>query len=138
MSPLILAAAAAYVTVGAFSMHHSPGVDTFTAQEVWWAAKDGYLGELISQYAKNGGLAAVDDNALAPLSFTPQEWFWSIRDGYFGDMVSTSIRDGGLIPIDSTMDSTRADPFIGEELVSSVKDGYLSNMISHYMKHGGL
>ena len=138
VSPLILAAAAAYVTIGALSMHQNPGVDAFTPQEVWWAARDGYLGELMSQYAKHGGLAAVDDDALAPLPFTPQEWFWSIRDGYFGNMVSTSLREGGMTPIDCAMESTRADPFVGKEWSSAVQDGYLSDMISHYMKHGGL
>ena len=85
-------------------MHHNPGVDPFTPQDVWWAARDGYLGQLLFQYAKNGGLASVDDDLLAPLSFTPQEQLWSIRDGYVGDMVSTSIRDLGLVPVNCDME----------------------------------
>merc|ERR1719223_898773 len=46
--------------------------------------------------------------------------------------------DGGLVPVNCDMESTRADPFLGEEWKSALKGGYLSDIISHYMKHGGL
>lgn len=135
--PLLLSIATAYVLAGVYSVQHS-GADAFTAQEWWWAMRDGYLPNMVSQFIQNGGLASVDPVTVAP--FTPQEWVWAIRDGYLGDMISQSAKNGGLIVsvADGSVDEIVAAPFLPEEWSMAIKDGYLSDMISHYMRNGGL
>ena len=47
----------ALYTIAAISMlHASEGVVPFTAQEVWWAIRDGYAGDLAGHWFRNGGL----------------------------------------------------------------------------------
>ena len=87
---------AIYMASSISALNHQPGVDPFTSQEILWAARDGYIGDLLTQFVKNGGLASLDVSSSAVLPFTPEEWMWSIRDGYFGNMMTDYIRNGGL------------------------------------------
>lgn len=50
---------AIYVVFNIFAINQPQGVDPFTFQEFWWAARDGYLSDLLSQFVKNGGLVVV-------------------------------------------------------------------------------
>lgn len=142
MSPVFITMFTIYLSSSIITMNQNqPGADTFTAQEVWWAIRDGYAQTLFSQFFKNGGLAPMDvssDNVVFP--FTPVEWWWATRDGYLGDMISASLKTGGLEMslTELGMDDPVTTPFLSEEVRFAVKDGYLSDMIHHYMKNGGL
>lgn len=109
----------------------------FTAQEWFWAARDGYLPNMVSAFVRDGGFV-VDPDATSTVSsvmpFTGQEWWWSARDGYLGDVVSVAMREGGL-PSDGQAD---VSPFEAKEWWWSVRDGYLGNMVSQSFKNGGL
>merc|ERR1712038_1706625 len=121
---------------------NNPQVDAFTAQEVWWALRDGYAPELFHQFIKHGGGMPLDDTTLVTrVPFTPQEWFMSVRDGYFLDMISSSIKNGGVEVDMNDVLSGEYDvhsSFTSEEWKYALRDGYLSDMIDQYMKNGGL
>lgn len=143
LNPVFLAVLVLYISSGLLSIAHN-NPDAFTAQEWMYAAKGGYLDDLVSQYIKYGGLSpmtSVMDGAEAAtpmvLPMTPQEWWWSLRDGYLGNMISEFQTHGGFL---STVDEGEgvATPFTTQEWSSAVKDGYLSDMIEHYMRNGGL
>ena len=87
---------AIYAASSISALNHQSGVDSFTSQEIMWAARDGYLSDLISQFVKNGGLASMDISSSAIVPFTGEEWIWSIKDGYFGTMMTDYLRNGGL------------------------------------------
>mmetsp|Transcript_5655 Transcript_5655/g.7228 ORF Transcript_5655/g.7228 Transcript_5655/m.7228 type:complete len:273 (+) Transcript_5655:160-978(+) len=135
---LFLAIAAVYISAGMMSMVNNP--DGFTAQEWMYAARDGYLGDMVAQYMKYGGLSPISESTSTILPFTTQEWFWSIRDGYFGQLVSEFQRNGGLSieGVDMGEDIITTSRFTSEEWSMAIKDGYLSDMIEHYMRNGGL
>jgi len=136
MNPVFASMFAVYLASSIANLNHQPGVDTFTMQEVWWAVRDGYLNELVSQFMKNGGLAAVDFDSGVVLPFTSDEWMWSIRDGYFGAMVTSNLKNGGLEAVD--FDSGTILPFTSDEWMWSIRDGYFGTMLTNYLKNGGL
>uniref|UniRef100_A0A7S2EQI0 Uncharacterized protein n=1 Tax=Trieres chinensis TaxID=1514140 RepID=A0A7S2EQI0_TRICV len=70
----------------------------FTPQEWWWSVRDGYVGDMVSQYVKNGGLvvSSNDIGEFTSPSATAEEWMWAMRGGYVGDMVSHVFRNGGI------------------------------------------
>ena len=73
-----------------------PGSDVvapFTAQEIMWAARDGYLDDLVHHFLQNGGLL-ISESDVVP--FQTKEVMWAIRDGYADDMLSHFLRNGGL------------------------------------------
>eukprot|EP00591_Stephanopyxis_turris_P006798 CAMPEP_0195517310 /NCGR_PEP_ID=MMETSP0794_2-20130614/10301_1 /TAXON_ID=515487 /ORGANISM="Stephanopyxis turris, Strain CCMP 815" /LENGTH=190 /DNA_ID=CAMNT_0040646085 /DNA_START=219 /DNA_END=788 /DNA_ORIENTATION=- len=71
----------------------------FTLQEWWWAAKDGYLPDMVHHFFKNGGLAAAETDGEAALPFTLQEWWWALNGGYIPDMAHNYAINGGLAAI---------------------------------------
>jgi len=96
MSPVFVSMFTIYMLSSIAAINHQPGVDTFTSQEIWWAVRDGYLGDLISQFVKNGGLSSIDVSSSAGVPFTGEEWMWSIRDNYFDTMTTDFLKSGGL------------------------------------------
>mmetsp|Transcript_12397 Transcript_12397/g.16323 ORF Transcript_12397/g.16323 Transcript_12397/m.16323 type:complete len:224 (+) Transcript_12397:221-892(+) len=70
--------------------------DSFTVQEWFWAAKGGFLSDMLSQYFKYGGLSPIDYYDAELLPFTLQEWWWAARDGYLPDLVHHFTVNGGL------------------------------------------
>jgi len=96
MSPVFVSMFAVYMASSIVTMNSQPGVDPFTSQEFWWATKDGYISDLVSQFVKNGGLSSIDVTNSAVMPFTAEEWMWSIRDGYFGTMMTDYLRNGGI------------------------------------------
>lgn len=140
MSPIFLTMFMIYLSSSIISMNqHQPGVDTFTAQEVWWSIRDGYAPTMFAQFLKNGGLASVENTDTVVLPFTPAEWWWATRDGYLGNMIGASMKNGGLeMSMVELGDTPITTPFLAEEWGHAVKDGYLGDMISHYMRNGGL
>lgn len=104
------------------------GVVPFTAQEVWWAIRDGYIGDLTHHMFRNGGLIMSDAmSAGACSSLSPQEVFWSIRDGYAGDTMFSS--GGGGV---------ESAPFTPQEVWWAVQHGYSYDMLEHWFRNGGL
>lgn len=71
----------------------NPNVQPFTFQEVVWAARDGYLDDMVGHFLRNGGLLVGDANVVP---FTFQEVAWAARGGYLDDMMSHFMRNGGL------------------------------------------
>jgi len=142
MSPIFLTMFMIYLSSSIISMNQQQGVDTFTAQEVWWSIRDGYVPTMIAQFVKNGGLAPITETAekSVVLPFTPAEWWWATRDGYLGNMIAASIKSGGLemSMVDLGTDTPVPTPFLAEEWSYAIRDGYLGEMISHYMRNGGL
>lgn len=115
----------------------TPTVLPFTAQEWWWSVRDGYVGDMISQTMKYGGLALNSpESAATAVPFTGQEWLWSFRDGYVGDMISHSAKYGGLVS--DSAESVTSMPFTAQEWSWAVRDGYVGDMVAHSFKNGGL
>lgn len=136
MKPAYLAFAALY-TVAIVSAFHpatmdasAGGVVPFTAQEVWWAVRDGYIGDLTHHLFNNGGLVVSDASAAVGSSFSPQEIMWSIRDGYAGDtlLADASASGGGVESV----------PFTPQEVWWSIQNGYSFDMVEHWFRNGGL
>lgn len=72
-----------------------PNVTPFTFQEVVWAARDGYLDDLVAHFLHNGGLlVGVDSPDVVPFTF--QEVAWAAKGGYLDDMMAHFMRNGGL------------------------------------------
>jgi len=109
----------------------------FTLQEWWWAAKDGYLPDMVHHLFKNGGLAAAEFDGDAALSFTLQEWWWSLKGGYIQDMVHHYAVNGGLAAVNVDGETATA-PFTLQEWGWAAKGGYFPQMIHHYAVNGGL
>lgn len=105
------------------------GVVPFTAQEVWWAVRDGYVGDLTHHLFQNGGLVVGDAAAAAGSSLSPQEVAWSIRDGYAADTLFASGGEGGGV---------ESVPFAPREVWWAVRDGYGSDLVEHWFRNGGL
>lgn len=138
LKPAYLALAALY-TIAIISMVQPAtmdvnlgGVAPFTAQEVWWAIRDGYAGDLASHMFHNGGLVVSDAMsntvgaaASSAMSLSPQELFWSIRDGYASD---TLFSGGGVESV----------PFTPQEVLWAVQNGYAGDMVGHWFRNGGL
>ena len=103
------------------------GTVPFTAQEVWWAVRDGYAGDLASHLFRNGGLL-VGDAAATAAGLSPQELFWSIKDGYAGNTLFSSGVEGGVETV----------PFTPQEVWWAVKNGYSYDMVAHWFRNGGL
>jgi len=89
--PMVMALAVIYIATKAISLSH-PDAALFTADEWWWAIRDGYLNNMLTSYMKVGGLSSLDPS----VPFTSEEWFWAARDGYLNDMLSNYFRNGGL------------------------------------------
>jgi len=116
-------------------------IDSFTAQELWWALRDGYAPELFHQFVKHGGIPLDDTSLVTRVPFTPQEWFMSAKDGYLFDMISSSVKNGGMeVDVNDVLSGeyTTHPSFTSEEWKYAMRDGYLSDMIDQYMKNGGL
>lgn len=71
----------------------NPTVASFTFQEVMWAARDGYLDDLVHHFLQNGGLLVADADMVP---FTGQELMWAVRDGYLPSMIHHYMQNGGL------------------------------------------
>lgn len=116
-------------------------VSPFTLQEWMWAARDGYLDDMVSQVLKYGGLpmeGSMDAVTGIPVPFTAQEWWWSFRDGYLGNMISHSMNNNGVLDtVDSAANGVTV-PFTPQEWWWSFRDGYLGNMISDSFRNGGI
>jgi hypothetical protein len=95
----------------------------FTAQEVWWAIRDGYITDLMGAYFKHGGLAVSDNYGGGTIS--PQEVWWSVRDGYVGNVLSEWFRNGGG-GLNSGKEFVAMTP---QEVWWSVRDGYVSDLL---------
>lgn len=144
LKPAYLAIAALYtiaviamVQPASMDMSSVGGVVPFTAQEVWWAVRDGYIGDLTSHAFHNGGLLVSDASSAASAaavgssSLSPQEVMWSVRDGYASDTLfaSGSVGAGG---IETTV------PFTPQEVLWAIQNGYASDMAEHWFRNGGL
>lgn len=134
LKPAYLVLAALY-TVAIISMlqpatmdANAGGVVPFTGQEIWWAIRDGYVGDLASHMFHNGGLVVSDASAVASSSLSPQELYWSIRDGYASDTLFSSVSGGGVESV----------PFTPQEVWWAVQNGYASDMVGHWFRNGGL
>lgn len=134
LKPAYLAIAALYA-MAAIAVLNPSGMDggsavvPFTAQEVWWAVRDGYVGDLASHAFHNGGLLVGDTTAAAVSNaLSPQEIFWSVRDGYASDTLLSSGATGGA----------ESTPFTPQELWWAVKNGYSYDMLEHWFRNGGL
>ncbi|KAL7464656.1 hypothetical protein ACHAXS_005001 [Conticribra weissflogii] len=107
------------------------GVVPFTSQEVWWAMRDGYLGDLAMHFYRHGGLlvgsssAAVD--AASATALTPQEVWWAARDGYLHKALFAS-----------SSSSNDVASFTPQEVWWAVRDGYATDMIGHWFRNNGL
>lgn len=139
LKPAYLAIAALY-TIAIIAMVQpasmdmsSGGVVPFTAQEVWWAVRDGYIGDLTSHAFHNGGLLVSDVSSAAAAAGTsplsPQEVMWSVRDGYASDTLFASGSVGGGI---------ESVPFTPQEVWWAIQNGYASDMAEHWFRNGGL
>jgi len=136
MTPVFASMFAVYLASSIANLNHQPGVDAFTMQEVWWAARDGYLSDLANQFVKNGGLSTVDLDSVVVLPFTSDEWMSSMKDGYLGTMMTSNLKNGGLSAVD--IDTAAVLPITSDEWMWSIRDGYFGNLMSTYLKNGGL
>lgn len=131
LKPAYLAIAALYAlaVVAAFQPAGmdvtAGGAVPLSAQEVWWAFRDGYLGDAATHLFHNGGLLASDPIATASLA--PQELWWSVRDGYASDTLFTN--GGG---------GAEAVPLTPQEVWWSVRQGYAPDLAQHWYRNGGL
>ena len=133
LKPAYLAIAALYSIAIMHAFHPAPSVllesvavVPLTFHEISYAIRDGYIGNLIGHWFRNGGLLisgsveGIDDDAARLLStlsssatsistpsfvLSPQEVFWSIRDGYVDDTFFTSTSMSSVPPsLQSSMD----------------------------------
>eukprot|EP00585_Thalassiosira_rotula_P025096 CAMPEP_0196241496 /NCGR_PEP_ID=MMETSP0913-20130531/21654_1 /TAXON_ID=49265 /ORGANISM="Thalassiosira rotula, Strain GSO102" /LENGTH=170 /DNA_ID=CAMNT_0041524277 /DNA_START=1 /DNA_END=513 /DNA_ORIENTATION=+ len=140
LKPAYLAIATLY-TIAVIAMVQQPasmdvsagGVVPFTAQEIWWAVRDGYIGDLTSHAFRHGGLLMVSDaSAVVGSSPSPQELMSSVRDGYASDTLFAS--GGG----DSGSGGIESVPFTPQEVMWAIQHGYSYNMVERWIRHGGL
>jgi hypothetical protein len=113
------------------------GVTPFLPQEFFWAARDGYLPSLMTEFFKNGGLV-VDTSAFDTkvVAFTPQEWVWSIQNGSFGNILQENMKYGGLV-VDSSYESD-VTPMTLQDVVWSIQGGYAGTAAQHFFRNGGV
>jgi len=135
IKPAYLAIAALY-TIAVISILQPHDASTaavvpFQAQEIWWAIRDGYIGDLAAHWARNGGLS-IADSAVSSSSaiISPQEMWWALRDGYFSD-VSFGNHN-------SVVDGTQVSAIKPQEVWWAVRDGYAGDMIGDFWRNGGL
>lgn len=148
LKPAYLALAALYTIFAVSILNNDPsamdvntavgGVVPFTAQEVWWAIRDGYMGDLVSHLLRNGGLVVGDTTANAAahaaVSLTPQEVWWSIRDGY----ADNTLFSNGVVDLGENVGGGGVVPLKPEEVYWAVRDGYAVDLIGHWFRNGGL
>jgi len=119
-----------------------------TIQEMYWAIRDGYVGDVMTHVFRNAGLLLVTDDAnnivmdttssilstttTATSSLTPQELYWSVRDGYVGDTLLASSRGIG----DSS--GSGIVPFTPQEVYWAIRNGYVNDLTLHLFRNGGL
>jgi hypothetical protein len=125
-------------------------VAPFAAREVWWALRDGYVGDLLSHAFRNGGLIVGDHFEYIASSaavghryadISPLELYRSVRDGYAGNtLLSPSAGvfgsgngDGGML-----VDGSDVVPLAPREMWWAIKGGYAYDMIAHWFRNGGL
>jgi len=117
---------------------NSRGVTTISAQEWFWAIRDGYYPSLFSEWMKTGGLvvdmSGFDEKVVA---FTPQEWAWSLQNGSFGNILKENMRYGGLV-VDSSFDTEGMTPMNAQDVMWSVQGGYLGTAMQHFFRTGGV
>ncbi|KAL7427188.1 hypothetical protein ACHAXM_001670 [Skeletonema potamos] len=149
LKPAYLALAALY-TILVISVVNPPLVDVttavggvvpFTSQEVWWAIRDGYIGDLAEHLFRNGGLVVGDTTANAAATsmvtgLTPQEVWWSMRDGYVDNTLFSSSSTG--VVGDEVLGVGGVVPFKPQEMYWAVRDGYVGDLIEHWFRNGGL
>ena len=153
IKPAYLAFAALYTVVMISSLHSDnvdggaaipsvlSGVAPFAAQEVWWAIRDGYIGDLTEHWLRNGGLVVIGNassSAAAAASssgnfwmgLTPQEVWWAIRDGYAADALFASNNGDGseIISI---------EPMRPQEVWWAIRDGYATDILKLWWRNGG-
>jgi len=145
LKPAYIALAALY-TILVISVVNPPLVDVntavggvvpFTSQEVWWAIRDGYVGDLAEHLFRNGGLVVGDTTANAAAavgSLTPQEVWWSIRDGY----VDNTLFSSPTVGLGDEAGVGGVVPFKPQEMYWAVRDGYVGDLIGHWFRNGGL
>jgi hypothetical protein len=150
--PAYLAFAALYSiafvsALGQFQDAGATNIAPFAAHEVWWAMRDGYVGDLIAHAFRNGGLLVGDvDYYVASAGhhaagISPLELFWSVRDGYAGNTILSSSTgvfggvdgDGGML-----VDGSNVVTLSPREIWWAIKDGYAHDMIEHWLRNGGL
>ena len=115
--------------------HLDPNVAPFTAQEWWWALRDGYLPAMLSEYFKYGGLATADYQPETT-AFTLQEVWWAAQGGYLDTLFAHFFKNGGLAADDQLLASSV--PFTPQEWMWSVQGGYLNEMMSQNFLNGGI
>lgn len=137
VKPVYLAMAALYTVCLASSLNPADvdvdslagGVAPFTAEEFWWAVRDGYVRDLADHFFHHGGLLVGEVSATTPTldHLTAQEVAWSVRDGYVADALSTGegFAEGSV-------------PFTPQEVWWSVQNGYSTDMLEHYIRNSGL
>lgn len=86
----------ALTCVSMITINADPTIAPFHFQEVVWAARDGYLDDLVLHFLKNGGLVVADANTAETVPIAFQEVVWAAKGGYLDDMVSHFMRNGGL------------------------------------------
>jgi hypothetical protein len=113
------------------------GIIPFLPIEWIWAARDGYLPMLISQWFKHGGLV-VDSSTydVKAIPFTPQEWIWAMQNGSFGHLLEENMKYGALL-VDASYNSETV-PLEAKELWWALRGGYLDDVWSHFFRNGGL
>jgi hypothetical protein len=115
---------------------------------MYWAIRDGYVGDVMTHVFHNAGLLLVTDDAnnivmdttssilstttTATSSLTPQELYWSVRDGYVGDTLLASSRGIG----DSS--GSGIVPFTPQEVYWAIRNGYVNDLTLHLFRNGGL
>jgi len=117
-----------------------------TIQEMYWAIRDGYVGDVMTHVFRNGGLLVTNDaknivmdttssilsTTTATSSLTPQELYWSVRDGYVSDTLLASSRGIG----DSS--GSGIVPFTPQEVYWAIRNGYVNDLTLHLFRNGGL
>ena len=116
-----------------------------TIQEMYWAIRDGYVGDVMTHVFHNGGLLVTNDaynivvdttssilSTTATSSLTPQELYWSVRDGYVSDTLLASSRGIG----DSS--GSGVVPFTPREVYWAIRNGYVNDLTLHLFRNGGL
>jgi hypothetical protein len=108
-----------------------------TMQEMYWAIRDGYIGDVMSHVFHNGGLLVNSDASMVSStasSLTPQELFWSVRDGYAS---TVALNSGGGIG-DGDSGGNVVLPFTPQEVWWAIQNGYVNDLTVHLFRNGGL
>jgi Tfp pilus assembly protein PilV len=142
----VMTAAAIVVAAEMTLLFHSNSIaagaasSPITMQEMYWAIRDGYIGDVMSHVFHNGGLlvnndaSMVSSTASSSSSLTPQELFWSVRDGYASTVALNS--GGGIGDGDSS--GNVVVPFTPQEVWWAIQNGYVNDLTVHLFRNGGL